>query len=103
MFENKWLLEDGYNKMVRNVWSKGGAACPLSNRLSSCGRQIQAWAHENSGCIPKKIKQVSRKLEERLCSEEIDDNSVEIRKLEAELEKLHSQEEMHWHQRSRNN
>ncbi|KAL8555348.1 hypothetical protein ACS0TY_003236 [Phlomoides rotata] len=60
-----------------------------------------AWAHENSGCIPKKIKQVSRQLEEILCSDEIDENSVEIHKLEVELEKLHSQEEMHWHQRSR--
>ncbi|KAL8481461.1 hypothetical protein ACS0TY_027825 [Phlomoides rotata] len=49
MFENKWLLEDGYNEMVSTVWAKGEAAYSLPDRLTSCGRLIQAWAHENFG------------------------------------------------------
>ncbi|KAL8548147.1 hypothetical protein ACS0TY_007458 [Phlomoides rotata] len=103
MFENKWLLEDGYNEMVREVWVERGTGCSMSERLRSCGWEIHSWAYENLGCIPKKIKQASRKLEAQLCSDEIDENSTEIGRLEAELEKLHSQEELHWHQRSRNN
>ncbi|KAL8475066.1 hypothetical protein ACS0TY_031475 [Phlomoides rotata] len=103
LFENKWLLEDGYNEMVRQVWSHGSVTVSLPERLKDCGQKIRAWAHAHSDSIPKRIKQISRRLEERLCSEQIDELSEETRKLELELEKLHSQEEMHWHQRSRNN
>ncbi|KAL8523954.1 hypothetical protein ACS0TY_013784 [Phlomoides rotata] len=90
MFKNKWMMEAGYSETVRMVWAARGTWCSLVERLRACGQKNQTWAYEHSGCILKKIKWVSKQLEACLCNDELKDNSDEIGKLEAELEKLYS-------------
>ncbi|KAL8484044.1 hypothetical protein ACS0TY_026657 [Phlomoides rotata] len=102
-FENKWMLENDFKQIVANSWNQSGATHNLSNRISKCGDYLTKWAKENVGNTFKKIKQVNTTLEHLLKEEEKELEATEIRKLETELEKLHTQEEMHWHQRSRNN
>ncbi|KAL8461605.1 hypothetical protein ACS0TY_032911 [Phlomoides rotata] len=102
-FENKWMLDNDFKQIVANSWNQSEATLNLPNRISKCGDYLTKWAKENVGNTLKKIKQVNTTLEHLLKEEEKQLEATEIRKLETELEKLHTQEEMHWHQRSRNN
>ncbi|KAL8543110.1 hypothetical protein ACS0TY_003848 [Phlomoides rotata] len=103
LFENKWLLEDGFEQVVREAWGQGNYDCSLPDGVRKCGNKLQAWATENTENIARKIKEVSRQVEAKLCCEEDKGNSEEVRRLEVELDKLYTEEELHWHQRSRNN
>ncbi|KAL8501441.1 hypothetical protein ACS0TY_020828 [Phlomoides rotata] len=103
MFENKWFMEDGFADAVSEAWDQGGPECPLPERVWQCGQKLQVWASKNSRNIARRIKVVSRKVEAKLSCEEDDENHEDIRKLEVELDKLYIKEELHWHQRSRNN
>ncbi|KAL8503961.1 hypothetical protein ACS0TY_022626 [Phlomoides rotata] len=60
MFENKWMLEDGYNQAVRETWNNGEASCPLPVRIKECGVRLKVWANKNLGSIAKRIKNVSK-------------------------------------------
>ncbi|KAL8487381.1 hypothetical protein ACS0TY_023893 [Phlomoides rotata] len=102
MFENKRMMEDGFTQAVREAWNNGHKNYSLPLKIKECGAQLQAWANKNVGNIAKRIKRVSRQLEERLKNEYEEVDQTEVRRLEVELEKLYSQEEMHW-QRSRDN
>ncbi|KAL8475943.1 hypothetical protein ACS0TY_028556 [Phlomoides rotata] len=103
MFENKWFMKDGFSEAISDAWGQRGPAVSFPERMRLCGQKLQVWAAENSGNLVKRIKTVSRQMEAKLNCEEDDGNHEDVRKLEMELDKLYAKEELHWHQRSRNN
>ncbi|KAL8503341.1 hypothetical protein ACS0TY_022178 [Phlomoides rotata] len=102
-FENKWMLESNYKEAVLEAWKVDSSVTKLLDRIKKCTDSLQKWAKENTGCILKRIKTVSNLLDSKLNDEALNEDDNEVRELEVELEKLYTQEEMHLHQRSRNN
>lgn len=63
---------------------------------------MDKWAKEKLGTHPREIKNTKNHLNSLLNDESNPYQSQEVSKLESKLEKLLSQEEMHWKQRSHN-
>lgn len=100
-FEAKWLLEESYEDTVKTTWSSVGSVVPLQHKLLVSGQSLKTWAKETVGHTKNKILNVRRQLNEKLDEAETRWDQLEVTKLERELEKLYTQEELFWQQRSR--
>lgn len=103
MFENKWLVEDDFLDVVSKAWNGDDPTANLPSRIQECSTSMQLWAKEKVGSTGRRIMETWKKLNTALDNIENDGIMEEVRTLEAELEKLETQEELHWKQRSRVN
>ncbi|KAL8462960.1 hypothetical protein ACS0TY_033824 [Phlomoides rotata] len=78
-FENKWLLEKDYKNMVIDAWKTGREQVSLPEKIQKCCSHIQNWAKQHVDSIPKKIKDVSNKLEDSLNKEDRMQDEEEIK------------------------
>lgn len=102
-FENKWLVEENYHKIVMSAWENSRHTIDLPSRLQLCGEEISKWANDVVGNTKRRIDQLSKEIELDLLNEEDDDNSETTLNKGRLLEKLLLQEEIYWHQRSKRN
>lgn len=101
MFENKWVLEDSFQEKAEKCWEKAKARHSLPDKLKICGELLQEWAEKDVGHTGKKIKRLSKEIEEFLSNEDNDEEDETIINKQVQLEKLLLQEEIHWQQRSK--
>lgn len=103
MFENKWLVEEDFSKVASKAWEQSKNANDLPDGLETCGKIISNQANTEVGNTKRKIEQLSREIEEEYLNEENEGPTETITNKERLLEKLMTQEELHWHQRSKKN
>ncbi|CAL8151990.1 unnamed protein product [Prunus armeniaca] len=97
-FEEVWTTEVDCEEVVRQSWQN--AVSPLSN-IANCASNLSRWCAEKGGQVPKKVKELRRRLAS-LQSDEPSTQTFHTRSLiETELDKCLEQEEIYWHQRSR--
>ncbi|XP_073049463.1 uncharacterized protein [Primulina eburnea] len=99
--DNKTLLESEYRKVITRGWGATDSHRTLVDRLSICKLTLQTWAEVRVSFNPKKLKSKRIELNCLRTSEHWNSSNNKIRKLEGEVEKLSSQEELYWRQRSR--
>ena len=60
-FKNAWLTEPLCAQIVRDSWED--AACGIIvQRIAQCGRNLEVWGREITGCFNKRIKECKTEL-----------------------------------------
>lgn len=101
MFENKWLLEKKFLEAASRSWEQTKEIESLQDKLQHCGNLLLHWSNSEVGNTTHKIKLLSAEIDRLYSIEESTDYDVDISLKEKELEKLLTQEKIHWQQRSR--
>lgn len=78
MFENKWIMEDTFQEEARKCWEKARTKDNLPSMMKTCCELLQKWADKEVGNTGKKIKKLSREIEEFLMNEDNDDEEGTI-------------------------
>ncbi|KAK6136603.1 hypothetical protein DH2020_029636 [Rehmannia glutinosa] len=101
-FESCWLLENDFEAVVEAGWKASPINYPLQERLRICGEYINEWADSRFRRLSKRIKDGRRKLNQLKNHRMWEYSTHQIFELEQDIERLQSQEETYWRQRSRN-
>lgn len=91
-----------YNEVVGSIWRSMGNNSDISLKLRLSDDQLLNWARHKVGSTKRRLEKARKQLNDLLNDEEGETNMEQVMGLEVELEKLESQEELHWHQQSRN-
>lgn len=62
LFENSWLLEPGFDELVRDNWLSSDSI-PLLDKLRKNGDMLQQWSSSNFHKVGKDIESIHRKIE----------------------------------------
>lgn len=102
-FNHNWLLEEDYKETCANFWRDSSTEGDIPRILSSMANKLGNWAKVNVGSLPKKIKSLSKHINDLWENGMGTKDDKEIGILEAFLEKTQLKEEIYWKQRSHNN
>ncbi|XP_073120906.1 uncharacterized protein [Henckelia pumila] len=100
-FEPMWLRDRECEGVIVEGWHKPSHGATLLDMIQSCSNHLQQWASRHFGNIPCQIQRKRDQLERIRNHESWIYEMNNIKELEVELEKLSSQEELLWKQRSR--
>lgn len=103
MFEIKWLVEDDFMEVVEESWNSGNQDLNFISRIKNYSSALHPWLKVKVGSTRKRIKKTRAKLNSALDRAEHEWDKDEVHAIEVELEKLETQEELHWKQHSRVN
>ncbi|KAK6164360.1 hypothetical protein DH2020_001224 [Rehmannia glutinosa] len=102
-FEKFWSVESDCYYVVERGWNKEGNDTSLERKLENCKNELRRWADNKFHHLPRHLKQERDKLNALKHSKQWRRVEMDIADLEKKVEKLATQEEMFWKQRSRNN
>lgn len=102
MFEHKWTLQEDFNEIMTQ-WQLGDNMDDLPRKLSQFGGILKEWAGYRFSSIPRRIESLHKELNQFLTPNHAASNANKIFELEHTIEKLVSQEELHWKQKARTN
>ncbi|KAK6148916.1 hypothetical protein DH2020_016441 [Rehmannia glutinosa] len=102
-FEKFWSIESECSDMVEKGWNINGADTSLAEKMAACKKELQMWADSKFRHLPRCIKNEREKLNHLKHSSRWRQATEDVTNLEAKVEKLTTQEEIFWKQRSRNN
>lgn len=97
-FEEMWLREEVCEQVVLNTWTSGTGS--VTERLRSCLGTLDCWGINHFGNVSKRVKEKEKELGDVNKEERTEENEVEIKKVEGELDELLACEETWWSQRS---
>lgn len=100
MFENKWLLEI-FLDVVAPSWKREATMTRLSSHIKKSTSASKVWAKDKVGNTGKRIKKTLTKLTTMLDKVDMVWDKEKVITMEAELEKLKTEDELHWPQCSR--
>ncbi|XP_073137930.1 uncharacterized protein [Henckelia pumila] len=100
-FEPMWLRDRECEGVIFEGWQKPSHGATLLDMIQSCSDHLQQWASRHFGNIPRQIQRKRDQLARIRNHESWSYEMNNIKELEVELEKLSSQEELLWKQRSR--
>lgn len=87
--------EEDFEKLVKDIWDKRKSDDPLAKKLEDLASSLSNWAKAKVGSLSREIKRVKKNLNKTLNEERKQYDATKISYLEARLEKLINQEEMH--------
>ncbi|KAL6130571.1 hypothetical protein ACLB2K_068950 [Fragaria x ananassa] len=100
-FEPFWAKEQGSKQVVSDCWKDSGNMSDVRGKLVAVAKGLKGWNAATFGNIPRKIRQLSKKLQDW----PFDDPDEEVQKqrneVVMELNKALEIEEAIWRQRSR--
>lgn len=79
IFENKWILENGFIDNVKQFWDSTAPAKTLPEKLSICGDLVSKWA-EKVGNTKKKIAKLSKEIDSLQAIETEESNIYPLQK-----------------------
>ncbi|XP_073014526.1 uncharacterized protein [Primulina eburnea] len=88
-------------EVIERGWGNNDHYVPLLELIESCKNSLTNWDAARLRRIPKRLKSKRAQLNKLRTSAHWSDNVPQITSLESEIEKLATQEEMYWRQRSR--
>ncbi|XP_073049618.1 uncharacterized protein [Primulina eburnea] len=88
-------------EVIKDGWGTHDCSLPVQERIESCKKALQGWATHRFRSIPKQLKLKRAQLNTLRTSSNWNASASQIKELEIETEKLASQEELYWRQRSR--
>lgn len=87
--------------MISDSWESSEPLMNLSGKMRRCSQQLKQWAHNKFHSFPRTLKVKREELASLRNHETWNSKDSRIFMLENEVEKLSSQEEVYWRQRSR--
>lgn len=102
-FEHKWILEEDFDDFVKKHWESTEGAPNLDQKLNILANTLTRWAKDNIGSLQTNIKTTMARICQLEGTLSNNQNCEEINRLKVTLENLLYKEEIHWHQRARNN
>ncbi|KAK6134108.1 hypothetical protein DH2020_032149 [Rehmannia glutinosa] len=101
-FEVYWLEEEEFGKIIEEGWMLTTPEDQLYEKIKRCGEIIDAWAGTRFRKLAKTIADKRKVLNSLKVQNLWQESYAQIQEVEGQLEKLLSQEEGYWRQRSRN-
>lgn len=105
-FESFWTTEEECGEIIKEEWSRdlgGTAMSRLERRLHRCRSRLQEWGKTKFGSFKLEADGLLSRLAEIQGDSNPGEYNQEVKDLIGKLDKIWSQEEMFWHQRSRIN
>lgn len=102
-FEHKWLLYEEFSPFLKQSWQSLEQHMDVPAKLLACQNKQKNWAGERFNNLGKQISILRNSLNMLNHSNTYGDNLLRISELEANIERLALQEEIHWKQRARSN
>lgn len=96
------MLEEDFNEIMMH-WQLRDNMDDLPRKLSYFSGTLKEWAGDLFSNIPRRIESLRKELNQLLTPNHVASNADKIVDLEHTIEKLVSQEELHWKQRAQTN
>lgn len=98
-FEQAWLLEEDFGRLVRNKWQAAGPDSVI-NKLFQCSSSMEGWGKDFRRRFARDISASKNKL--RQLADAMDPESVALYfETRSRLNQLLEQEEIYWKQRAK--
>jgi hypothetical protein len=105
-FEAKWLLDEECQHVIWQAWDEGHNRSTLMQtamgKLGQCHSNLVRWSGKKFGDMEKKIKELTKQLEE-FQRVEGSDMWESIKVVQREIEYLLEQEDIRWKQHAKQN
>ncbi|XP_057790784.1 uncharacterized protein LOC131007889 [Salvia miltiorrhiza] len=103
-YEAMWLKDERCKPFCNNLWQQGGlleSATDFKQKIEDMGVELKQWEKREFGHIRKRCKELREELGDLQKPSNDPYTKDKQRLVEAELDDLHSKEEIMWKQRSR--
>lgn len=100
-FEAMWTRDEECEDIIYKGWKGDNSSLHFLARLNGCSNSLQKWAACRFHSFHRQLKEKRDKLAELRTYEHWQHDFDEIGELETEVERLSTQEELFWRQRSR--
>lgn len=62
-FEDMWLKEDDFARVVLRAWGSGGTPSGLARCISNCGDAFSNWSSNVFGHLPREIEKIKKEID----------------------------------------